>query len=87
MDARRTWAALNNAEWCDVVARSHGVETEIDREVWIARTRTPPYYPDAITMQQHAQAALDAGWSGVVIWALGYETADVYTALANTVPG
>ncbi|MGZ4671406.1 MAG: glycosyl hydrolase family 18 protein [Ilumatobacteraceae bacterium] len=44
------------------------------------------YYPDATSIQQHAQAALSAGWSGVVIWALGYETADVYTALANTSP-
>lgn len=44
------------------------------------------YYPDATSTQQHAQAALDAGWSGVVIWALGYETADIYTALANTTP-
>ena len=44
------------------------------------------YYPDATSIQQHAQAALNAGWDGVVIWALGYETADVYTALANTAP-
>ncbi len=44
------------------------------------------YYPDATTIQMHAQAALDAGWSGVVLWALGYETADVYTLLANTTP-
>ena len=44
------------------------------------------YYPDATAIQQHAQAALDAGWSGVVLWALGYETADVYAALANTTP-
>ena len=44
------------------------------------------YYPDAATLQLHAQAARNAGWSGVVIWALGYETADVYTALANTTP-
>ena len=50
MDARPSLAALNNAEWCDVVARSHGVETEIDPDVWIARTRTPPYYPDAVTL-------------------------------------
>jgi hypothetical protein len=50
MDARRTRAALNNAEWCDVVVRSHGIETEIDRDAWIARTRTPPYYPDAVTL-------------------------------------
>jgi spore germination protein YaaH len=44
------------------------------------------HYPDATTIQQHAQAALSAGWSGVVLWALGYETADVYYALANTTP-
>lgn len=44
------------------------------------------HFPDATTIQQHAQAALDAGWSGVVIWALGYETGDVYAALANTTP-
>jgi hypothetical protein len=44
------------------------------------------HYPDAGTIQQHAQAALSAGWSGVVLWALGYETADVYYALANTTP-
>ena len=44
------------------------------------------YYPDATAIQQHAQVALSNGWSGVVLWALGYETADVYTALANTTP-
>jgi len=44
------------------------------------------YFPDATAIQQHAQAALSAGWSGVVLWALGYETADVYAALANTTP-
>jgi spore germination protein YaaH len=44
------------------------------------------HYPDAITIQMHAQAALDAGWSGVVLWALGYETPEVYAALGNTTP-
>lgn len=44
------------------------------------------YYPDAAAIQQHAQVALSNGWSGVVLWALGYETADVYAALANTTP-
>jgi spore germination protein YaaH len=44
------------------------------------------FYPDAITIGMHAQAAVDAGWGGVVLWALGYETPEVYTALANTVP-
>ncbi len=44
------------------------------------------YYPDAITIGTHAQAAIDAGWGGVVLWALGYETPEVYTALGNTTP-
>ena len=44
------------------------------------------YYSDATSIQRHAQAALDAGWSGVVIWALGYETQDVYESLSNTTP-
>ena len=44
------------------------------------------YYPDAITIGMHAQAAIDAGWGGVVLWALGYETPEVYTALGNTAP-
>jgi spore germination protein YaaH len=44
------------------------------------------YYPDAITIGMHAQAAVDAGWGGVVLWALGYETPEVYQALAQTTP-
>jgi spore germination protein YaaH len=44
------------------------------------------HYPDAITIGMHAQAALDAGWGGVILWALGYETPEVYTALGNITP-
>jgi hypothetical protein len=44
------------------------------------------YYPDPVTIQMHAQAAVNAGWGGVVLWALGYETPGVYTALAATTP-
>ncbi|MEP7201702.1 MAG: glycosyl hydrolase family 18 protein [Ilumatobacteraceae bacterium] len=44
------------------------------------------YYPDPVTIQMHAQAAVDAGWGGVVVWALGYETPGVYAALAATTP-
>jgi spore germination protein YaaH len=44
------------------------------------------YFPDATTIQMHAQAALNAGWGGVILWALGYETGDVYTLLGNTTP-
>jgi hypothetical protein len=47
-------AALNNALWCDAVARSHGVATSTDADAWTAATRTPPYYPDAVTLSPTA---------------------------------
>jgi hypothetical protein len=43
-------AAANNAEWCDAVCRSHGVDTRFDDDAWTARSRTPPFYPDAVTL-------------------------------------
>src|SRR4051794_19758091 len=46
----RSMAAVNNAEWCDVVCRTHGLETAFDHDAWTCRTRTPPYYPDAVTL-------------------------------------
>lgn len=36
------------------------------------------FVPDAVNLRQRAEAALAARWSGVAVWALGYETADVY---------
>ncbi|MFM2077349.1 MAG: hypothetical protein RJA49_1239, partial [Actinomycetota bacterium] len=44
------------------------------------------YVPDATSVRQGADRALAAGWSGVVLWAIGYETADVYQALAGAAP-
>ncbi len=46
----RAIAALNNAEWCDVICRSHGARTRFDDVAWTSPTRTPPYYPDAVTL-------------------------------------
>lgn len=43
-------AAMNNAEWCDVVCRLHGATTTSDDVAWTSRTRTPPHYPDAVTL-------------------------------------
>ncbi|MEW1953009.1 hypothetical protein [Terrabacter sp. NPDC080008] len=50
MTDRILLAARNNALWCDAVARSHGVTTSLDEAAWTAATRTPPYYPDAVTL-------------------------------------
>jgi hypothetical protein len=44
------WCAMNNAEWCDVVCRTHGSRTAFDDAAWTSRTRTPPLYPDAVTL-------------------------------------
>ena len=50
MTDRIVLAARNNALWCDAVARSHGVACTLDGDAWTASTRTPPYYPDAVTL-------------------------------------
>ena len=47
---RLVLAARNNALWCDAVARAHGIDTTVDDAAWTAPTRTPPYYPDAVTL-------------------------------------
>ncbi|MFB7241721.1 hypothetical protein CW362_00630 [Streptomyces populi] len=51
-------AARDNAEWCAVMSRSHGVAGEFGEQAWAAPARTPPYYPDAVTLV--AGAAPDA---------------------------
>jgi hypothetical protein len=43
-------AARNNAEWCDLVCRGHGLTTQLDARLWVARRRSPPGYPDAVTL-------------------------------------
>jgi hypothetical protein len=43
-------AAANNAEWCDLVCGTHGAQTRFDEGAWTSRTRTPPGYPDAVTL-------------------------------------
>jgi hypothetical protein len=48
--AWRTAAAFNNAEWCDLVCRSHGANTRLDGDAWTSETRTPALYPDAVTL-------------------------------------
>lgn len=50
MDERVILAARNNAFWCDVICRSHGLRTDLDDLMWSSPTRTPPYYPDAVIL-------------------------------------
>lgn len=50
-------AARNNAEWCAAMSRSHGLASEFGLQAWTAPARTPPYYPDAVTLVPGADPA------------------------------
>ncbi|MGZ9934341.1 hypothetical protein ACXNSR_31170 [Streptomyces sp. NC-S4] len=51
-------AALNNAAWCDAVCRAHGLAPRYDDErLWSSARRTPPMYPDAVTLEPALPAA------------------------------
>ncbi|MEW2392518.1 hypothetical protein AB0933_29560 [Streptomyces venezuelae] len=49
-----TAAVRNNAAWCDAVCRSHGVGGAVEGGVWASALRTPPLYPDAVTLSPAA---------------------------------
>lgn len=47
-------AARNNALWCDTVARTHGLTGQFGPMAWSSAARTPPLYPDAVTLSPDA---------------------------------
>lgn len=49
--------ALNNAEWCELVCRSHGLPTRFDDDLWVSLHRSPPWYPDAVTLRPGVAAS------------------------------
>ncbi|MCA6091127.1 hypothetical protein LE181_02945 [Streptomyces sp. SCA3-4] len=53
----RAAAARNNAEWCASVCRSHGIPNTLGETAWHSARRTPPYYPDAVTVHPDAVPA------------------------------
>ena len=55
-DARDEAAALNNAEWCAAVWRSHGLPIEQTLGLWFCDRKTPQFYPNAITVDLAADA-------------------------------
>jgi hypothetical protein len=50
----RAAAARNNADWCAAVCRSHGIVTSCGERTWHSAHRTPPFYPDAVTLRPDA---------------------------------
>ncbi len=60
MEPRTRAAVAANAAWCDAVCRSHGLATVHEpgpAAVWSCPTRTPPLYPDAVTLDPATSAA------------------------------
>lgn len=43
-------AARNNAEWCDAFCRTYGIVGRFRTDSWSSAIRTPPLYPDAVTL-------------------------------------
>ncbi len=66
----RLAAALDNAAWCDAVCRSHGLAGVFAGDAWTSPRRTPPLYPDAVTLtpdgvsEAALVAAVDTGSPG-----------------------
>ncbi|WP_158566496.1 hypothetical protein [Micromonospora craterilacus] len=58
-------AVRDNAAWCDLVCRSHGQPGSVDADAWSVPRRSPPWYPDAVTLRPGVGAELlgriDAG--------------------------
>ncbi len=54
MSNPRALAAQNNAELCDAVCRAHGLFGAFDGGIWACGTRTPTFYPDAVTLEPDA---------------------------------
>jgi hypothetical protein len=50
-------AARNNADWCDLVCRTNGLATAFDADAWVCLRRSPPFYPDAVTLAPTAGTA------------------------------
>src|SRR5262249_61118468 len=54
-------AALNNAEWCAAVWRSHGLPVEQAHGMWFCHYPTPQYYPNVVTVDPGAEPTKQVG--------------------------
>ena len=50
MGARVVAAVLDNARWCHLVCSTQGIVGRFDDDAWVSAKRTPPMYPDAVTL-------------------------------------
>jgi hypothetical protein len=63
-DDRNRIAALNNAEWCAAVWRSHGLSVGQAHGLWFCPHPTPRYFPNVVTIEPGADSAKQSGLIG-----------------------
>jgi hypothetical protein len=56
MDPRLIAAVQNNARWCDLVCRAHGLPTVVSEQMWTAPEGSQRLYPDAMTLAPRLDA-------------------------------
>ncbi|MGN9776934.1 hypothetical protein ACTMS0_14400 [Micromonospora sp. H33] len=49
-------AVRDNAAWCDLVCRTHGLTGVSDADAWSVPRRSPTWYPDAVTLRPGVDA-------------------------------
>ncbi|MFB6615223.1 hypothetical protein ACIGFK_23345 [Streptomyces sp. NPDC085524] len=63
LDTPLRLAVLNNALFCHAVCRAHGLPADFDDEYyWLSTSRTPPLYPDAVTLSPETVAQSLLQW-------------------------
>ncbi|MFP1627258.1 hypothetical protein ACLB9X_19260 [Streptomyces sp. 5K101] len=84
-DDRALRAAHNNAAWCETMCRAHGLPGAFAPRAWTNPRRTPPLYPDAVTLTPDASAA-DA-LAGIDTASPGASVKDSFACLDLTAAG
>ena len=74
-------AAVNNAKWCAAIWRSHGLPVEQAHGIWFTRLPTPPFYPNAVTVDPVADPSTQAAF--VVTLAAGLTDFSVKDSFAR----
>ncbi|MFD7257034.1 hypothetical protein [Streptomyces sp. NPDC059874] len=63
LDTKLRSAALNNAHFCHAVCRAHELPADFeDEHYWLSTSRTPPLYPDAVTLSPETEAESLLRW-------------------------
>lgn len=83
-------AARNNADWCVTVWRAHGLPVRRITGLIFCPARTPPYYPNAVTISRDADPVRLAGFIGELSAEAGdpaFSVKDSFAALDLTDAG